>query len=621
MRSTASSIIILTLTMFLLLCTAVFLFLLQGRQQLVAQRASLGTAVAGLEVTREGLELAFQSAESARLATDAQLATAVAEKLSLEGQLVESDQQINELEATVTRLGNDLTAVEGTRTAVEATISQAANQPPTVNIVSPETGSTVLVNAPVIIIFSLADPAGVVSATLTIDGQPLKNYELDRLTLYTAQETWVPTQTGQAHISLIATNANGRVSEPVDVVLTITETEAQSSQTPAADLPTEIALTVAELRGIQAQTAVEMEWINSQQLQQYVADDLLLDYTAEQAEAERLVYAAFDLLPPEFDLHRFRHQLYNEQIAGFYDPEAGRFFILGDETVFDLPTQLIYVHEYVHVLQHQQFDLAQLQDNGRDADGRLALLALVEGEAVLVEQLYRQQLYLANETAVVNSPNKPSPVLESAPAVLSQTLLFPYQQGHRFAQLLYNQNGFAALDQAWQQPPQSSEQILHPERYLSGDTPQLVTLPPLTDTLGVGWSLLAEDVLGEWLLRLYLGQQLNQTQVDTAATGWGGDRYAVYRHANGQLAMVLALVWDTDMDATEFGALYPTYAEQLLGTAGQLQNGQGECWRGVAETICLFQNGRRTVISRAPTLQTAVQLANQASQLEPAATP
>ncbi|KPK10021.1 MAG: hypothetical protein AMJ56_09255, partial [Anaerolineae bacterium SG8_19] len=96
------------------------------------------------------------------------------------------------------------------------------------------------------------------------------------------------------------------------------------------------------------------------------------------------------------------------------------------------------------------------------------------------------------------------------------------------------------MNVAWQNLPQSTEQIIHPDRYLAGDLPEIVALPPLTDTLGIGWTRLEEATLGEFLLREYLGQQLDETEVETAATGWGGDRYAVYWHQdNEELVMVL----------------------------------------------------------------------------------
>ncbi|NIT57160.1 MAG: hypothetical protein GWN00_13275, partial [Aliifodinibius sp.] len=71
-------------------------------------------------------------------------------------------------------------------------------------------------------------------------------------------------------------------------------------------------------------------------------------------------------------------------------------------------------------------------------------------------------------------------------------------------------------------------------------------MQPLTDTLGVGWQRLDEDTLGEFYLREYLAQQLEGGLVESAASGWGGDRYTVYWNDEAEeIVMVLKLVWDT----------------------------------------------------------------------------
>jgi hypothetical protein len=182
-------------------------------------------------------------------------------------------------------------------------------------------------------------------------------------------------------------------------------------------------------------------------------------------------------------------------------------------------------------------------------------------------------------------------------------LLFPYEFGDEFARFLYEEGSYPALDAAWVNPPQSTEQILHPEKYRADEGPSLVTLPDLQPVLGDDWTLAAESVLGEFMLEQYLAQHLNETQVETAVTGWGGDRFAIYANeANGSFLMVLHNVWDTVADSTEFAALYPTYPTQLFGSESEVQAGGGECWPGEAELICLYQYAQNTLIVRGPDL-------------------
>jgi hypothetical protein len=120
--------------------------------------------------------------------------------------------------------------------------------------------------------------------------------------------------------------------------------------------------------------------------------------------------------------------------------------------------------------------------------------------------------------------------------------------------------------------------------------------------------LVEEDVLGEFYLREYLAQQLENELVDQAATGWGGDRYAVYWNEASQApVMVLKLLWDTPADAEEFAQYYPSYPGQLFGV-DPLPQENGMCWQG-EDVICLYAAGGESLVVRAPDLATAARVA------------
>ena len=131
----------------------------------------------------------------------------------------------------------------------------------------------------------------------------------------------------------------------------------------------------------------------------------------------------------------------------------------------------------------------------------------------------------------------------------------------------------------------------------------------MTDTLGTGWQWLDEDTFGEFYLRQYLIQHLPEDEVDTAATGWGGDQYAVYWNEEQQaLVMALCSAWDTPADADEFTATYTRYAELRQGAPAQEQPDGGRCWQA-ADTLCLYRQGDQTLLILAPDLPTATTLA------------
>jgi hypothetical protein len=301
--------------------------------------------------------------------------------------------------------------------------------------------------------------------------------------------------------------------------------------------------------------------------------------------------------------------LQSEGILGYYDPDTAEFVVVTDGALLDPAAQWTHAHEFVHALQDQHYDLDALSDDSLDSEARAAVRALAEGEAELVQYLYlfEGDYFTQQEVdSIISSAGEAdSGFLEDFPPVLINDLSFPYTSGVDFVVDLYREGGFAAIENAWADPPRSTEHILHPDRYRAGDLPQLVTLPPLTATLGAGWELLDEDILGEFYLREYLAQQLSATNVDRVATGWGGDRYAVYWNSETEaLVMALRLVWDTPGDALQFAEAYPAYPAALFGAEEQSQPDGSACWRG-ADVICFLPMDGESLVVRAPDVGTA----------------
>jgi hypothetical protein len=382
-------------------------------------------------------------------------------------------------------------------------------------------------------------------------------------------------------------------------------------------LRAQVEANVIEIRGLQPITPVQATFLAPVELRQRLEADFEEDYSLAEARQDAIVYSAFDFLDRDFDLYNFWLDLYSEQIAGFYDTDTAEFVVISEEQQFGPSEQWTHAHEFVHALQDQHFDLGRINDDELDPEARLALRALAEGEATLVQLLYLDYFTEAEIAQIFAGMNQGTgEMLRNAPAVLRAGLEFPYSAGFEFVTALYRQGDFAAIDAAWSNPPRSTEHILHPERYLAGDDPLAVTLAPLTATLGAGWELVDEDVLGEFYLRQYLLQQLSSQEVDVAATGWGGDWYAVYwNESTEQLVMVLRSVWDTAGDSDEFASAYGRYAGQLTGAAEQAVEG-GRCWSGL-DVICLYHQGSETLVVRAPDLTTMSRIA-AVQQVRPA---
>ena len=593
---------ILFLLMLLLAAAAGFVFLLLGGVRLRDDARAIRTDNDSLRAEVAAAELELSGAVATRESTVNALATAEHDNVLLEDQLVDSQQTVDELSTRT----NDLSAeAEDLRAELAQAQTEAESRLPVARIVTPEDGATLPIDQPVEVVLVASDADGLVSLTLEVDGERYTEYPLAGETLYARTLSWdAPAEEGEHTFAVTATNLNGVDSEPQTVTIQLQDTEARN-----AAIRAEVEANVVALRGLSLLTPITPTVLTRDELRDRLAAENAAEVMPDEARADTLELSAFDFIEPDYDLYGALLGLQSEGILGFYDPEAAEFVVVNDGALLDAPAQWTHAHEFVHALQDQHYDLDALTDDSLDSEARAAVRALAEGEAELVQFLYLTQGDYFSEAEVneiladMQQPDTTLP--EDVPPILISNLAFPYDSGSRFVDALYRAGGFAAIDAAWANPPRSTEQILHPERYLAGDAPELVSLAPLTDTLGVGWQQVAGDIMGEFFLRQYLDQQLPASVAERAAMGWGGDRYAVYwNEATGELVLALRLVWDTATDAAEFADAYADYPRGLLGVEPQEQADGSTCWlRG--EAICFLQAEGESWIVRAPDVDIA----------------
>jgi len=330
---------------------------------------------------------------------------------------------------------------------------------------------------------------------------------------------------------------------------------------------------VSQLRGLQALRAVERSLFTTEQLRTHVVDEFLADYSVQEAEADAALYFLLGLLPDDLDLHQLYTDLLSEQVAGFYDTEIDEMVVVctGD---FSGIERLTYAHEYVHTLQDQRYDfetgLGYSNAACKDASQRCAATrALFEGDAALLQEQWLRRFASdqdLNDLQLFFSTFS-MPVYDSAPAYIQADFTFPYLEGLFFVRSLYLKGGWAAVDEAYLNPPQSTEQILHPERY-PHDAAILLETPDLSALSGSGWLIAAEDVIGEWVLLKMFDAQLSGDDAQTAAGGWGGDIAILLDNPSlDEQALILLIQWDSMRDAHEFIAAFKEYGARRFGDA------------------------------------------------------
>jgi hypothetical protein len=165
-------------------------------------------------------------------------------------------------------------------------------------------------------------------------------------------------------------------------------------------------------------------------------------------------------------------------------------------------------------------------------------------------------------------------ILTDMPAVLRESLLFPYTSGLQFVQGLQATGGWTAVDDAFARPPASTEQVLHPDKYVANEAPLAVRLPKdLAARLGAGWKVGLEDTLGEFSLKVWLANAGGGKGAATSApasAGWGGDRVALLDGPDGATAVAISTTWDTPADAAEFATAAGLVVDGLTQPGGVL---------------------------------------------------
>lgn len=348
----------------------------------------------------------------------------------------------------------------------------------------------------------------------------------------------------------------------------------------AALAATEELLTeVGHLRQLKVLRPVSSGLRSRQEIELIIKQSFDESATPEEIEAQRKLLVAFGLVPGDFRYRDFMISMLTEQVAGFYQPKTKQFF-LADWNDFE-QVKPVMVHELTHALQDQHFDLGRFEKWPRgDSDRELAIQALIEGDAMAVMLNYLLQpnglditrlpasLTQLNEMMRTAAFSEGDKVLASAPAVIRESVIFPYAFGAGFAQEVIRRQKWEGLSRAYTNLPQSTEQIMHPEKYLNGESPVRIELAEMSPLFGNGWKRLSTDINGEFGYLLILSEYIARTEAQRATAGWGGDRCALYENEKtGDLLVVHLSAWDSRSDAEEFFRAYSKRTSKLYSQA------------------------------------------------------
>jgi hypothetical protein len=326
-----------------------------------------------------------------------------------------------------------------------------------------------------------------------------------------------------------------------------------------------VAREVAKIRGLPLKKPIPNEVVDKDELRKRLITMAAEDKTAAETVAEGLSLARWGMIPLATDYKALLVDLLTEQIAGYYDPETKKLTI--SKTAGDDPAwaEMVLAHELDHGLQDQSFDLKKFEDlPAGEGDAAIARRALVEGDgvALMVEVMLARSGNPApwSNPEVAASIEKAMTVpgngdgLDKAPLAIRDSLIFPYRAGLSFVAALRRRQPWSAVDAAFAKPPRSTEQIIHPERYLAGDEPVPIEIKQPTSLRD--FTPAQSSVWGELGFTLFLRSHgVNDSAATEAGAGWGGDRAVTFAKGDDKRPQravgVSRSEWDSEADALE----------------------------------------------------------------------
>jgi hypothetical protein len=339
-----------------------------------------------------------------------------------------------------------------------------------------------------------------------------------------------------------------------------------------ANLVRSISARVEEIRGLRFQQTVQIRVASDAEANAHFKRRLHKFWPEERMRHDARVFAQLGLIPEGLDFPQLLFNVLEEQAGGYYDPESRSLVILDDMPSAIAP--ILLAHELTHALDDQHFHLDTLLRSAENDDDRAtAVGAVVEGSATLMMSVFLMQEIAAKRIdpqALVSfqkSEAGKARRLKASPPLLQRTLLAPYILGQSFL-LRGNMRGVVAgfpvdaVNQAFKKPPESTEQLLHPERYWDRyDAPGDISTPDISSMLGRGWRLVSSGRLGELILAIMTGiggvdpgnplTVLAGNWTHEPSIGWCVDRYQHYVRGD-QAVTILTVLWDTPKDAREF---------------------------------------------------------------------
>ena len=272
---------------------------------------------------------------------------------------------------------------------------------------------------------------------------------------------------------------------------------------------------------------------------------------------------------------------------------------------FNYPdAEATFVHELTHVMQNQ-FSIPSITTT---FDSDRARTALIEGDASFMGDFFINQTKASSAPGKTKVPQSFLTFLEipqltgfhpSIPQSISNFDYFPYTYGKDFTKSLYEKGGWETVTQAYANPPNTTEQIMHPEKYFAAEPAQTVSTPSSVEK---DWTAMKTDQYGEYFIQIMLSNWLSPNQSKIGAAGWGGDNMTYYERGNEYL-FTWKIGWDSASDASEFSIAF----HDMMKAAGATRESNSQWYANGRYLSIDWNQSSNSTLTACSTNETAVQ--------------
>jgi hypothetical protein len=318
------------------------------------------------------------------------------------------------------------------------------------------------------------------------------------------------------------------------------------------------------ITGLKFKHRVPSAEIDKDQLRKFLSTRIDKVMKPSDQRAEELTLKMLGLVPRDFDLRQQTVDLLTEQAAAFYDYQKKKLFVVNSERGEAGMMEL--AHELSHALADQSFHLDKYikQDSDSD-DAATARMAVMEGQATWLMSAYLHyhsggspeapKFVLDVMSRTVEQSASQYPVFSQEPLYIRQSLVFPYKAGMLFQDAVYRKLGKQGFAEVFERAPVSTQQVMHPEKYIEKEAPRMPQSPRAPDEKHL--RKLAVGTLGEFDFNILLTQYTSAEKADGIAPHLAGGAFTLYEQKTGRDPVLLfATTWDSKEAAARFAAAY-----------------------------------------------------------------